>query len=181
MRKHNTSRRQSGFTLVELLITVAIIAILSIIGATVYASFTSKAQASEAMRLVEGVKHAYEVQYAENGKRPPVTLADLGMSSTNPDDFGGRYVDGISNSGGQIIVFFKAAPAVDAPLAGTTLVMTPYETAAGVLQWRCGYAPVPQVGGVDLAVAGTAAGAAITGLANTGAPESLLPKACRSS
>jgi type IV pilus assembly protein PilA len=173
-------KAQHGFTLVELLITVAIVAILAIIGATAYASFGAKAQVAEAFNLVEGVKHAYMVRYNEDGgSRGDYSHADLFDASTDRDDFSGKYVQMVNLQSGEITVQFRAS--ADAPLAGGLLIMHPYETTAGAIQWRCSPGPIPTDGAdVVLSPAGTAGGTPASTLQATNIDQSLLPRECRS-
>lgn len=183
MQNRNITRRQGGFTLIELLITVAIVAILAIMGATAYASFGAKAQVAEAFHLAEGIKHAHIMAYNENGRtRGDFTFADLD-STWQSSDFTGKYVDNVDYQAGQVVVTFKAAPAVDAPLSSKTIHFAAYETGSGAIVWRCGMGPTPTSGGptpVALLPSGTAGGAPGGDTASlTNVPASLLPKNCR--
>ena len=81
-----------GFTLIELMIVVAIIAILSSIAITVYTNSTGKAQLSEAFTLADGLKTDVGEYYTQTGSCPiPGTN---GMPA--PASYGGNYVASVS-------------------------------------------------------------------------------------
>ena len=60
-------RKQSGFTLIELMITIAIVGILAAIAIPSYASFTSKSAGSEAIRMLDAAEPAVAESYASTG------------------------------------------------------------------------------------------------------------------
>ncbi|MFK8030295.1 MAG: pilin [Gammaproteobacteria bacterium] len=75
---------QKGFTLIELMIVVAIIGILAAIAIPAYQDYTQRAQVGEAMTLVSAAKTAIAEYAQTNGSYPPTTgtaLADLGLNA----------------------------------------------------------------------------------------------------
>ncbi len=58
---------KKGFTLVELLIVIIIVAILSIVGVSIYRSYVRKAHATEAMALLGSIANSQKIYYAEHG------------------------------------------------------------------------------------------------------------------
>jgi type IV pilus assembly protein PilA len=68
---------QKGFTLIELMITVAIVGILAAVALPSYQTYTAKAQVSEAFMLVQGVQFAANEYYTNNLKIPG-SLATMG-------------------------------------------------------------------------------------------------------
>lgn len=112
---------QKGFTLIELMIVVAIIGILAAVAIPAYQDYTARAQASEAVSLLGGLKTPIVEYVQTNGTAP--TMAQLGNVTT-----AGKYVSSIAVSAGpnpasQITTYqatFKATD-VNANLASGTV------------------------------------------------------------
>ena len=123
------SQLQKGFTLIELMITVAIVGILAAVALPAYQDYTIRAQASEGMILAEGFKTAVAEYHANKGTLP-VTNAEAGVVSPT-----GKYVSGVQVGAAGIIV---ATYGVDAntKLAGSTVTLTPTDGASN-LTWTC--------------------------------------------
>lgn len=66
---------QKGFTLIELMIVVAIIGILAAVALPAYQDYTARAQASEAITLADGVKKSIEISFPNDGACPANTTA----------------------------------------------------------------------------------------------------------
>ena len=79
---------QQGFTLIELMIVVAIIGILAAIAIPAYTDYTARAQVSEAVSLMAGLKTPVAEYYHDKGSIP--TLVQLGTTTTS-----GKYVGSI--------------------------------------------------------------------------------------
>ncbi|EMR8617805.1 pilin [Neisseria gonorrhoeae] len=73
---------QKGFTLIELMIVIAIVGILAAVALPAYQDYTARAQVSEAILLAEGQKSAVTEYYLNNGKWP----ADNGAADTTGKD-----------------------------------------------------------------------------------------------
>ena len=84
-------KRQSGFTLIELMIVVAIIGILAAIALPAYQDYTARSQVSEAMSLASGLKIQVADIYADEGA---LTNADSGVGGIPAAaDVTGKYVN----------------------------------------------------------------------------------------
>ncbi|MEZ9516737.1 prepilin-type N-terminal cleavage/methylation domain-containing protein [Vibrio splendidus] len=79
MNNKNKRTTQKGFTLIELMIVVAIIGVLSAIAVPAYQDYVSKSEASSALATLKSVLTPAELQIQENGQL--TTLADLGTIS----------------------------------------------------------------------------------------------------
>ena len=119
---------QQGFTLIELMIVVAIIGILAAIAIPAYNDYTARAQVSEAVELMSGLKTPIAEWYHDKGALP--TLASLGSVVTQ-----GKYVGGITfdNTTGQIQATMKAS-GVSASIQSKTINLT-FATATNI--WTC--------------------------------------------
>ena len=123
---------QKGFTLIELMIVVAIIGILAAIALPAYQDYTARAQMSEAMVLADGQKGAVTEFYADRGVMP-VNNAAAGISAAS--DISGKYVASVNIASGVITSTIRADN-VAAGIAGTNLVLTPRAT-SGSMHWTC--------------------------------------------
>ena len=123
---------QKGFTLIELMIVVAIIGILAAIAIPAYADYTARAQTSEAPVLLDGAKTDMVAEMGEKG------------TCSNPIVTAGKYVTSIVAtspvSPATVCIMkatFKAAPAVAAPLSSTTVIMT-YDSSTAAFTYNTG-------------------------------------------
>jgi type IV pilus assembly protein PilA len=161
---------QQGFTLIELMIVVAIIGILAAIAIPAYQDYTIRAQVSEGMNLAAAAKAAVSESFLNRGVAPALRV-NAGMSPT-PTDTNGKYVSAVAVNAGVITVTYNT-PEVNAAIANQTLAITPYLTPDRSVAWRCGAAPAP-------ANAPTLMGGAHTGGTLAGATlQKYLPSACR--
>mgnify|MGYP001812517246 CR=1 FL=1 len=176
---------QKGFTLIELMIVVAIIGILAAIAIPAYQDYTIRSQVTEGLNLAGAVKAAVAERYSQTGTWP-TTLTELGIvdaggAETPP---AGKYVGSV-NMGqaalpGTILITY-AGPnnqgQANAAVDGLVLAMQPFVSANQDVIWRCGAAAVPaQVGVTPNDAAGTASGPSD---ANTTVLPKYLPQSCR--
>ena len=168
-----SSKVQKGFTLIELMIVVAIIGILAAVAIPAYQDYTIRAQVSEGLNLAAAAKAAVAEDFLNEGI-PPVDRFDAGMSK-NPTDTSGKYVQSVGVANGVITITYGNEANAQITAGGqNTLTLTPYESVDLSVVWRCGYAPVP----VGTALLGTSGGAATAYVAPTILPQ-YAPSACR--
>ncbi|ENZ7012311.1 pilin, partial [Neisseria gonorrhoeae] len=91
---------QKGFTLIELMIVIAIVGILAAVALPAYQDYTARAQVSEAILLAEGQKSAVTEYYLNNGEWPKDN-ASAGVAST-PTDIKGKYVKEVKVENGVV-------------------------------------------------------------------------------
>ena len=156
---------QQGFTLIELMIVVAIIGILAAIAIPAYQDYTIRAQVSEGLSLAAAAKAAVAETWIVRGTAP-ATRAEAGMSATAADT-NGKYVDSVEVTDGQIIITYGND--ANAAVTGATLVLTPHFTDDNSVAWQCGNGNVPED------AAGSIGGAAVTGTIE----EQYTPSNCR--
>ena len=125
-------RLSAGFTLIELMIVVAIIAILAAIAVPAYQDYLIRAQVTEGLSLAAGAKSAVW-DYVSNTGTYPASNQSAGLAAKT--DIVGSYVSSVDVSGGAITVAFKGAKANQA-IRNELLVLSP-TTAGGSILWSC--------------------------------------------
>ena len=124
---------QKGFTLIELMIVVAIIGILAAIALPAYQDYTARAQMSEAMVLADGQKGAVTEYYADKGVFPG-SNASAGIADAA--SIAGKYVAQVAVGTSGVITASMKANNVANGIAGTTLTLTP-TAGSGSVTWAC--------------------------------------------
>jgi len=161
---------QKGFTLIELMIVVAIIGILAAIAIPAYQDYLIRSQVSEGLTMAAAAKTSVAEYYANKGSWP-VGNTEAGLGA--PGDIEGKYVSAITVADGGITIDFgneaNKANLVD---TAATLGLTPGASVNGDIIWRCG-SPAADPAGWDAAKT-----AATTG-ATANLPGKYLPSSCR--
>lgn len=160
-------RIQQGFTLIELMIVVAIIGILAAIAIPAYQDYTIRAQVSEGLNLAAAAKAAISESFLNTGTAPATRTA-AGMSSAATDT-SGKYVSALQVAAGQIQVTYGND--ANNTINGNILTITPYLSNDNSVVWVCGLS-APPAGTVGPMTGGPAAG-------GTTVPAQYLPASCR--
>jgi type IV pilus assembly protein PilA len=164
---------QKGFTLIELMIVVAIIGILAAIAIPAYQDYTIRAQATEGLNLAGSVKAAVAESFANTGKWP-ATLVEAGITAadgTTATPPSGKYVTGITIEDGTIIITYGNQANTNITGATNTLTLRPRVSSNDDVVWLCGYNTGPTT------LTDPASGASSAGA--TTVPPKYLPQACR--
>ena len=127
-----TLKRSQGFTLIELMIVVAIIGILAAIAIPAYEDYTIRAQISEAIILSGGLKNQVAEIYADEGDLASMNSGFAGIPLAA--SITGKYVGNVAVVAGVISATMGGA--ANAKVLGERIILTPNET-GGSLEWSC--------------------------------------------
>lgn len=129
-------KMQKGFTLIELMIVVAIIAILAAIALPAYQDYTIRSQVSEGAVLADGAKTAV-AEYFSNTGSAPSTNAMAGLAAAA--SINGKFVSQLAVGANGVITatYSNTAPRrANAVLNNQTLTFTP-SFSGGSTVWTC--------------------------------------------
>ncbi len=157
---------QQGFTLIELMIVVAIIGILAAIAIPAYQDYTVRSQVTEGMNLAGAVETGIGEFFANNGSFP-TALSTIGITSAPS----GKYVTSVTITTGGFIQIVYGNQA-NSKVQGQNLTLTPYTDGSQDLVWVCGNHAQPSTASLP---SGVTAGGSSTTVADR-----YLPQTCRS-
>ena len=129
---------QKGFTLIELMIVIAIIGILAVVALPAYQDYTARAQVSEALTLAEGQKSAV-TEYRSDRGAWPTTNTEAGVASS----ISGKYVASVQVGADGIITATMKSADVNNDIKGKTLILTPKDQ-NGSFTWTCDEGTIAQ-------------------------------------
>ncbi|HEZ7114910.1 TPA: pilin [Neisseria meningitidis] len=124
---------QKGFTLIELMIVIAIVGILAAVALPAYQDYTARAQVSEAILLAEGQKSAVTEYYLNHGKWPGNNTS-AGVASAS--DIKGKYVQSVEVKNGVVTAEMKST-GVNNEIKGKKLSLWA-KRQDGSVKWFCG-------------------------------------------
>ena len=130
---------QQGFTLIELMIVVAIIGILAAIAIPAYQDYTIRAQVTEGLNMAAAAKAAIAETWNARGVAP-ANRAAAGLTATATDT-SGKYVEEVEVTNGEIIIMFGLDAHTN--IDQETLVLSPYLSTDFSVSWKCGYGLAP--------------------------------------
>jgi len=125
---------QKGFTLIELMIVVAIIGILAAVAIPAYQDYTIRSRVSEGLNVAGAAKIAVAETYAANGAFP-ADNATAGLS-TATDIKGNNVVSVTVAPGGKIAILYNNKMGGNPPMNDAVVTLTPTD-AGGSMTWQC--------------------------------------------
>lgn len=128
--------RQKGFTLIELMIVVAIVGILAAIAIPAYQDYTTRSKLTEAIVMAEPAKTAVAETSSSLGGLANVTAANSGYAFPGAT----KYVTNVTIADGTGIVTVTSI----VPGAAGTITLTPQDAGNGQLRWVCASAILPK-------------------------------------
>jgi type IV pilus assembly protein PilA len=127
-QKRFVRKVQKGFTLIELMIVVAIIGILAAIALPAYKDYTVRAKVSEVLLAASSAKNAVAEAYQISGATTMPASVPIESQSS-------KYVSGVAYSNGVITA---TATAAEAEISGETITLTGTARTNGQVTWVCG-------------------------------------------
>ncbi|HEZ7151904.1 TPA: pilin [Neisseria meningitidis] len=124
---------QKGFTLIELMIVIAIVGILAAVALPAYQDYTARAQVSEAILLAEGQKSAVTEYYLNHGEWP-ANNSSAGVATST--DIKGKYVQSVEVKNG-VVTATMASSGVNKEIQGKKLSLWA-KRQNGSVKWFCG-------------------------------------------
>ena len=126
------TRSQQGFTLIELMIVVAIIGILAVIAIPMYLDYAVRAQISEGLSLSGGAKTAASEYFMDSGAFP-ANNDEAGLETAT--NISGKYVTSVTIAGAVISILYGNQ--ANGQISGDTVTLTGDASSVGAVQWVC--------------------------------------------
>jgi type IV pilus assembly protein PilA len=141
MKLRTTRKNTQGFTLIELMITVAIVGILAAVAMPAYQNYVIRGQVSEGITISGGLQVAIQEYYAQNGTFP-ANNTDLGLSMPS-----GKYANVNDIQNGVIVINYNG-PDANANLKSVSgsskgIALVPQDDGNGNIHWLCGPRGIP--------------------------------------
>jgi type IV pilus assembly protein PilA len=144
-----TKKIQKGFTLIELMIVIAIIGILAAIAIPAYNDYVTRSQVTEGLTVAAGLKQQVAEFHANTGLWPATVdeLPQVNGADRVATDASGRYFTSIDVNNGTLTITYGND--ANANITGKFLSIQPYLNPAGDVVWMCGNADETAITGLS--------------------------------
>ena len=131
-------KQQKGFTLIELMIVIAIIGILAAIAIPAYQDYTIRSKVSEGLNLAGAAKLAVAETYDSKGGMPSAGNISYGLPTAA--SIAGNYVASVAAAAttGVITITYNTNVGGNPSANGKIIVLTPDTSSIGAMGWTCG-------------------------------------------
>ena len=127
-------KQQKGFTLIELMIVIAIIGILAAIAIPAYQDYTVRSKVSEGLNLAGAAKLAVSEVYDALGQMP---TSQVSYGLPQATSITGTYVSSVAVQDGLITVTYKTTVGGTPNQGNNDILIRPNTSSGGSVQWRC--------------------------------------------
>ena len=132
-------KQQKGFTLIELMIVIAIIGILAAIAIPAYQDYIVRSKVSEGLNMAGAAKLAVAETFDSTGFAP-LNNEEAGLP--DPVSITGSYVTSITVTSFVIDILYNGSVGGNPPANNGTLTLTGDATNAGAMKWECASADI---------------------------------------
>ena len=130
-------KMQAGFTLIELMIVVAIIGILAAIAIPAYQDYIVRAKVTELMTAASACKASVS-EFIQTNNALPTDIDAAGCASNQT-----QYVASMTVTAGVINVVARTGTGFLPATAAGSIILTPTQNAGGTVSWSCTASTIP--------------------------------------
>ncbi len=128
---------EHGFTLMELLIVLALVAVISMIAVPIYRSYVQSAKVTEGLSLASSIQLDAEVYYSLNGRWPDVSSSHQELRLLEPAAYKGNSVESITLRGDEITVLYNDSIVGESGEGNASLILKADINDGGAIRWHC--------------------------------------------